>query len=113
ELDRQHSLDWQLAFKDGINQDRNYAFNDYPDKLPPQLNIYARDYAASLRWNIDLSPTHSLYVQNSAQHWARIKEWRTCFEYATSTICGDVNENSRETRYDLEVQDTLSLSDTL
>ena len=113
ELDRQHSLDWQLAFKDGINQDRNYAFNDYPDKLPPQVDINARDYAASLRWNIDLSPTHSLYVQNSAQHWARIKEWRTCFEYATSTICGDVNENSRETRYDLEVQDTLSLSDTL
>lgn len=35
---------------------------------------------------------------------------------ATGTVahtCGDLNENTRETRFDLEVQNTLSLADTL
>ena len=31
----------------------------------------------------------------------------------TDTVCGTANQNIRETRYDLELQDTLSLSDNL
>jgi iron complex outermembrane receptor protein len=28
-------------------------------------------------------------------------------------VCGDVDQSTRETRYDLEIQDTLSLTDSL
>ena len=67
-------------FKDGTNQDRT---TNIPMIIPPMsrtcgADTHARDYAASLRWNLDLSPTHSLYVQSSAQHWERIQEWRAC-----------------------------------
>ena len=165
ELNIRHSLDWQLALKDGTNQDRNYQYYDpaTADEQDLRSDTLARDYAASLRWNADLSPSHSLYVQSSAQHWERTKEWRACApqiyfsptllklygqspqytnkliaylygpppaatpdeQALTSTLlgeyladpaaysCGLLNENSRETRYDLEIQDTLSISDTL
>lgn len=35
------------------------------------------------------------------------------FGGALQTVCGDINQNTRETRYDLELQDTLSLTDQL
>jgi hypothetical protein len=28
-------------------------------------------------------------------------------------VCGDIDQSTRESRYDLEIQDTLSLSDSL
>ncbi|WP_081798228.1 TonB-dependent receptor [Pseudomonas sp. RL] len=169
ELDSRHSLDWQLALKSGTNQDKNYEYsNDYPANLQdPRADVDARDYAASLRWNIDLSPTHRVYVQGAVQHWERIQEWRACapqiyFSPALSQLygqspsyvnaliayasgqgaqpvpatpqqmtltqqlmqdlsllgfdaytCGLLNANSRENRFDLEVQDTLSIGDHL
>jgi iron complex outermembrane receptor protein len=169
ELDNQHSLDWQLALKDGTNQDKNYEYsNNYPaNEQDQRADTQARDYAASLRWNFDLSPNHSLSVETSAQHWERIQEWRTCApqiffspslrqlyaqspQYVEALIahmsgsgaqpmpdtpemmaltqqlvsdymslapeaysCGLLNANSRETRLDLEIQDSLSVSDTL
>ena len=32
----------------------------------------------TVRWNIDLNPEHSLYVQGSAQHFDRQQVWRAC-----------------------------------
>src|SRR5690606_11007568 len=32
---------------------------------------------------------------------------------ARKTLCGDIDQSSRESRYELEVQDTLSLSESL
>ena len=112
EQDSRGSLDGQLALKDGTNQDRNYQYSAYPAlEQDPRSDTQARDYAASLRWSLELSPSHSLYVQGSTQHWERIKEWRACAELSGFPICGLLDENSRETRYDLEIQDTLSISD--
>ena len=177
ELDSRHSLDWQLAFKDGNHEEYKQDWVNIDSRTSSgnqailgeqdrQSETLARDYAASLRWNFDLSPSHSLSVQGSAQHWERIQEWRTCSQqiYLSSELrqlyaqspkyvndlyshilgkgplpvantpeqkaltpklwddirltgdaytCGLINQNSRETRYDLEIQDTLSLSDTL
>jgi iron complex outermembrane receptor protein len=131
ELNSQHSFDWQLALKDGINQEPNYElitgdalFKNHATHedaaivaaQAPRTEIQARDYAASLRWNLDLSPHHSLSVLGAAQHWERLQEWRACFETGLSApaySCGLINKNSRETRYDLEIQDILSLSDNL
>ncbi|MFJ2693886.1 TonB-dependent receptor plug domain-containing protein [Pseudomonas sp. NPDC087336] len=39
-----------------------------------------------------------------------LDQWRNG---ARQTVCGDIDQSTRETRYDLEVQDTLSLSDNL
>jgi iron complex outermembrane receptor protein len=130
-------------------------------------DVIAKDYAGSLRWNLDINPDHSLYIQGSAQHWDRQQTWRACdaevsfspeltqlwqlnpnyterlarnmLGYigsgapagteaeralgnqvlrqwqngARQTLCGDIDQSARESRYDLELQDTLSLSDSL
>ncbi|UUQ66179.1 TonB-dependent receptor [Pseudomonas fuscovaginae UPB0736] len=168
-LDDSQSLDWQLNAKEGTNQ-RPYTYQAvFPNiqEAGDNSDVVAKDYAASLRWNLDLSPQHSLYVQGSAQHWDRQQVWRACDakvsfspqltqlwqlnpNYAenlarhmtsysvgsppagsateqalanqvldqwgnggSNTVCGDIDQSTRETRYDLEIQDTLSLSDSL
>ncbi|CAG8870987.1 Vitamin B12 transporter BtuB [Pseudomonas fluorescens] len=160
------SLDWQLAAKEGSNQ-RPYTYKPvfpYVTAAGNNADVNAKDYAGSLRWNIDFNPEHSLYVQGSAQHFDRQQVWRACDaalsfspeltrlwqldpNYAEQVarnitappnssdplqqslrdtvkaqwdtqgggqvVCGDVDQSTRETRYDLEVQDTLSLTDSL
>ncbi|WP_173862463.1 MULTISPECIES: TonB-dependent siderophore receptor [unclassified Pseudomonas] len=160
------TLEWQLAAKEGSNQ-RPYTyqpvFGNY--RAGDNADVNAKDYAGSVRWNLDLNPEHSLYVQGSAQHFDRQQVWRACDaaiafspeltrlwqldpnfaekvarnlytgnlpstsdpvlgslmgqvqnQWASggrNTICGDVDQSTRETRYDLEIQDTLSLTDSL
>lgn len=160
------TLEWQLAAKEGSNQ-RPYTyqpvFGNY--RAGNDADVNAKDYAGSVRWNIDINPEHSLYIQGSAQHFDRQQVWQACDAAiafspeltrmwqldpnftekvarnlytghlpATSdpqlsalmgqvqnqwanggrdTICGNVDQSTRETRYDLEIQDTLSLTDSL
>ncbi|WP_347904856.1 TonB-dependent receptor [Pseudomonas purpurea] len=168
-LNEQQSLDWQLNAKDGSNQ-RPYTYRPVFSGITSAGNnsdVIAKDYASSVRWNLDIHPDHSLYVQGSAQHWDRQQTWRACDAEvsfspeltrlwqlnpnyterlarhmerftgtgapagtpaeqalgnqvleqwrngARQTICGDIDQSARESRYDLEVQDTLSLSDSL
>jgi iron complex outermembrane receptor protein len=168
-LDEQQSIDWQLNAKDGTNQ-RPYTYRPVFSGITDagkNSDVVAKDYAGSLRWNLDINPDHSLYIQGSAQHWDRQQTWRACdaevsfspeltelwqlnpnyterlarnierftgtgapagtpaeqalanqvlsqwTNGARRTLCGDIDQSSRETRYDLEVQDTLSLSDSL
>jgi len=168
-LTENQNIDWQLNAKDGTNQ-RPYTYRPvFPGITAAGNNsdVAARDYAGSLRWNLDINPEHSLYVQGSAQHWDRQQTWRACDAEASfspeltrlwqlnpnyterlarnmdrftgtgaprgtpaeqalanqvlaqwkngarQTVCGDIDQSSRESRYDLEVQDTLSLSDSL
>ncbi|SFP37083.1 iron complex outermembrane recepter protein [Geopseudomonas sagittaria] len=173
------ALDWQLAAKEGSNQ-RNYDFEDEPmvenivEPGDTDKDVTARDFAGSLRWNVDLDPSHSVQLQIYAQRWERRQSWRTCDvalafdpdvarlfamnpEYVEdvadyinigeeldfrvpspppgsaeeevlgfaimnkfyddpttrTAVCGDVNQDIDETRYDLELQDTLSLTDNL
>ncbi|WP_324188243.1 TonB-dependent receptor plug domain-containing protein [Pseudomonas mucoides] len=168
-LAQSQSIDWQLNAKEGTNQ-RPYTYRPvFPGITAAGDNsdVAAKDYAGSLRWNLDLNPDHSLYVQGSAQHWDRQQTWRACDAEASfspeltqlwqlnpnyterlarnmdrftgpgaplgtpaeqalanqvlgqwkngarQTLCGDIDQSARESRYDLEVQDTLSLSDSL
>ncbi|OCT25597.1 TonB-dependent receptor plug domain-containing protein [Pseudomonas putida] len=159
------TLDWQLAAKEGSNQ-RPYTYSPvfpFVTGRGDNADLNAKDYAGSVRWNIDFSPEHSLYVQGSAQQFDRQQVWRACDatlafspeltrlwqlnpDYAEQVarnannppnnndpvlqslrnqiksqwdnggnreVCGDVDQSTRETRYDLEIQDTLSLTDTL
>ncbi|MCX4221552.1 MULTISPECIES: TonB-dependent siderophore receptor [unclassified Pseudomonas] len=163
------SLDWQVNAKDGTNQ-RPYTYRPVFSGITAAGNnsdVVAKDYAGSVRWNLDLNPDHSLYVQGSAQHWDRQQTWRACDAEvsfspqltelwqlnpnyterlarnmtlftgpgapagtpqemalanqvldqwrngARQTLCGDIDQSARESRYDLELQDTLSLSDSL
>ncbi|MNQ32087.1 Vitamin B12 transporter BtuB precursor [compost metagenome] len=177
ELDASQSLDWQLALKEGSNQIDNHYQPVFPIAAQPweqdgDSDVRARDYAGSLRWNLDLDPSHSLYVQGNLQQWERLRQWRACegqlafspelgqlwalspqyveqlgqnlqtgnftppagtneqvalatrvLQQAFATLnpsqgtlahsCGLINEDVRESRFDLEIQDTLSLSDNL
>jgi iron complex outermembrane receptor protein len=168
-LDERQSLDWQLNAKDGTNQ-RPYTYRPvFPGitRAGDDSDVTAKDYAGSLRWNLDINPDHSLYIQGSAQHWDRQQTWRACDAEvsfspqltelwqlnpnyterlarnitrfigigapagtpaeqalanqvldqwrngASQTLCGDIDQSTRESRYDLELQDTLSLADNL
>lgn len=168
-LDERQSIDWQLNAKEGSNQ-RPYTYRPVFSGITRSGNnsdVSAKDYAGSLRWNFDIDPDHSLYIQGSAQHWDRQQTWRACDAEvsfspqltelwqlnpnyterlarniahftgpgapagdpgqqalanqvldqwrngARQTVCGDIDQSTRETRYDLELQDTLSLSDSL
>ncbi|MHC8306878.1 TonB-dependent receptor plug domain-containing protein [Pseudomonas sp. PB3P13] len=168
-LNERQSIDWQLSGKDGANQ-RPYTYRPVFSGITAAGNnsdVTAKDYAGSLRWNLDLNPDHSLYFQGSAQHWDRQQTWRACdaevsfspelaelwqlnpnyterlarnierfvgpgapagtiteqtlanqalWQWrngASQTLCGDIDQSVRESRYDLELQDTLSLSDSL
>ncbi|WP_085724804.1 TonB-dependent siderophore receptor [Pseudomonas sp. R37(2017)] len=168
-LDERQSLDWQLNAKDGTNQ-RPYTYRPvFPGitRAGDDSDVTAKDYAGSLRWNLDINPEHSLYIQGSAQHWDRQQTWRACDAEvsfspqltelwqlnpnyterlarnitrfvdrgapagtpveqalanqvldqwrngASQTVCGDIDQSTRESRYDLELQDTLSLADNL
>jgi iron complex outermembrane receptor protein len=168
-LNEQQSIDWQLNAKDGSNQ-RPYTYHPVFSGITAAGNnsdVIAKDYAGSLRWNLDINPDHSLYIQGSAQHWDRQQNWRACDAQisfspeltrlwqldpnyterlarnmesfsatgappgtpekqalanqvleqwkggARQTLCGDIDQSARESRYDLELQDTLSLSDSL
>ncbi|WP_339430827.1 MULTISPECIES: TonB-dependent receptor plug domain-containing protein [unclassified Pseudomonas] len=168
-LSDSQSLDWQVNAKDGTNQ-RPYTYRPVFSGITDAGNnsdVVAKDYAGSVRWNLDINPEHSLYVQGSAQHWDRQQTWRACDAEvsfspeltqlwqldpnyterlarnitrftgpgaepgspqkmalanqvldqwrngASQTLCGDIDQSARESRYDLELQDTLSLSDSL
>lgn len=168
-LSDNQSLDWQVNAKDGSNQ-RPYTYRPVFSGITAAGNnsdVVAKDYAGSVRWNLDLNPEHSLYIQGSAQHWDRQQTWRACDAEvsfspeltqlwqlnpnyterlarnitrftgpgaapgtpqemalanqvleqwrngASRTLCGDIDQSARESRYDLELQDTLSLSDSL
>ncbi|QZI69012.1 TonB-dependent receptor [Pseudomonas protegens] len=169
-LNEQQSIDWQLNAKEGTNQ-RPYTYKPVFYGVSQQgynSDVVAKDYAGSLRWNLEFNAQHSLYVQGSAQHWDRQQTWRACDaaisfspeltrlwqlnpNYAerlargikgfsdagapppgsaaeqaiaqqvltqwgaggNQTVCGNIDQSTRETRYDLELQDTLSLSDNL
>ena len=168
-LSDNQSLDWQINAKDGSNQ-RPYTYRPVFSGITAAGNnsdVVAKDYAGSVRWNLDINPEHSLYIQGSAQHWDRQQVWRACDAEvsfspqltqlwqlnpnyterlarnitrftgpgpeagtpqemalanqvldqwrngASQTLCGDIDQSARESRYDLELQDTLSLSDSL
>ena len=168
-LDERQSIDWQLNAKDGSNQ-RPYTYRPVFSGITDAGNdsdIVAKTYAGSLRWNLDVDPDHSLYIQGTAQHWDRQQTWRACDAEvsfspeltrlwqlnpnysealarnierftttgappgptaerelgnqvldqwnngARQTLCGDIDQSTRESRFDLELQDTLSLSDSL
>jgi iron complex outermembrane recepter protein len=160
------TLEWQLAAKEGSNQ-RPYTYQPvfpFVTQTGDNADVNAKDYAGSVRWNIDFNPEHSLYVQGSAQQFDRQQVWRACDaalsfspeltrlwqmnpdfaekvargannppsssnpeeqalvdaikdqwnnQGGKNVVCGDVDQSTRETRYDLEVQDTLSLTDSL
>ncbi|MHC8358067.1 TonB-dependent receptor plug domain-containing protein [Pseudomonas sp. LB3P81] len=168
-LNEQQSFDWQFDAKDGSNQ-RPYTYRPVFSGITAAGNnsdVVAKDYAGSLRWNLDINPDHSLYIQGSAQRWDRQQTWRACDAEvsfspeltalwqlnpnyterlarnieryvglgapagtaaeqaladqvldqwgngARQTLCGDIDQSTKESRYDLELQDTLSLSDSL
>lgn len=168
-LSDNQSLDWQINAKDGSNQ-RPYTYRPVFSGITAAGNnsdVVAKDYAGSVRWNLDINPEHSLYIQGSAQHWDRQQVWRACDAEvsfspqltqlwqlnpnyterlarnitrftgpgpeagtpqemalanqvldqwrngASQTLCGDIDQSARESRYDLELQDTLSLSESL
>lgn len=58
-------------------------------------------------------PTRPLPAGTTAQEAALAMQILQQGSQPQSVVCGDVNQNIRETRYDLELQDTYSVTDSL
>ena len=110
------STDWQLdlqaGYKTGFKQDDQNT----SDRSPQDLDVDS--YFANVRSQHFLSTTNSLKWQLDLAQSSNKKEWRTCAPIGvaslyrrlavrgTTTLCGDVDENSRNERVDLDIQDT-------
>eukprot|EP01030_Chromulinospumella_sphaerica_P015067 gene15067-14866_t len=64
-LDERQGIEWQVNAKDGTNQ-RPYTYRPVFSGITragDNSDVSAKDYAGSLRWNLDLDTEHSLYIQ--------------------------------------------------
>ncbi len=105
-------LDLQAGYKTGFKQDDQ----NVSDRSPHDLDV--DNYFVSARSQHFLSATNSLKWQLDAMQSSVKKEWITCAPLAVSSyyirlvqnkrtiLCGDVNENSRSERVDIDIQDT-------
>lgn len=93
------NLGAQFGYKNGLKTD---------DTNPPQLSppdVHLKDYFASVHSQLFLSQTHSLKWQLDYSHTDYGIEYRTCDDFGI-TLCGDIDENSENTRIDFDLQDT-------
>ncbi|MFT3929302.1 MAG: TonB-dependent receptor [Spongiibacteraceae bacterium] len=104
-------LDLQAGYKTGVKQDDKNGY----DFSPRDQDVDS--YFTSVRSQHFLSTTNSLKWQLDLARSVNKLEWRTCeslnqlsssFSAAPDDwlLCGDVNENSRNERVDLDIQDT-------
>lgn len=127
ELNPLHSFTLHLAANEGSQQeDQPLSPKDSRSALNSKLNTKAdrknKDYSGSLKWTYEASPDHSLALHSSIMYWERFKHWDVCYassDYLTPSLssspyaCGRTNGNSRELRYDLELQDTYSINPSM
>lgn len=83
-------------------------------------NITGRDWYAQIKFDQQVSDSHSWYLQTYYQKRQRNQNWRSCVPLGlfgisppNQQLCADVDQDFREARADIEFQDTLQLSDQL
>ena len=93
------NLGLQVGYKDGKKtEDLNGI-----DLIPPDVDV--RSHYASLSSEIFLSENNSLKAQLDYSHTRTIIEYRTCQDFGL-IVCGDINDNSENSRLDFDLQHT-------
>ena len=96
------SLDLQLGYKDGTNQQRPliddviFYFEDE--------DIEAEDRFASAKLNIEYTPQQFSHLNFYTQEFKRIQEWQACI--LTTPWCGTIDKNIEEKKTEIEYQHT-------
>lgn len=93
------NLGFQFGYKDG---DKTEDLNGIDISAPDQD---VRDYFASINSEIFLSENNSLKAQFDYSRTRYINEYRTCQDFGV-IVCGDINDNSENIRFDFDLQNT-------
>jgi len=85
-----------------------------------QPNKTGEDYYGQLKWRQTLSERHSYSVQAYYQVQHRTQTWTSCLDLQSigytnfsQTVCADGNQNTSESRKNVEFQDTYRFNDQL
>jgi iron complex outermembrane receptor protein len=111
EMDPRHSLYVQGAVQHW-DREQEWTACDAGVAFSPQL-AQLWDLNPVLTKRVFRFPTRPLPAGTTAQEAALAQQILQQASQPQSVVCGDVNQNIRETRYDFELQDTYSLTDSL
>jgi iron complex outermembrane receptor protein len=89
----------QVGFKDGKKTEDLNGIN----LSPPDVDV--KDYYASLNSEVFLSENNSLKAQLDYSRTRTNIEYRTCQDFGL-IVCGDIDENSENSRLDFDLQNT-------
>jgi iron complex outermembrane receptor protein len=93
------NLGAQVGYKEGDKTDDLNGIN----LTPPDLDV--KDYYGSLSSEIFLSQNNSLKLQLDYSHTRAVNEFRTCEDFGI-IVCGDIDDNTENTRIDFDLQNT-------
>jgi iron complex outermembrane receptor protein len=94
---------WNLGAQFGYkNGDKTDDTNE-PNVTPPDVN--QKEYYGSITSQFFLSDLNSLKLQFDYSHAEYTTEYRSCQDFGI-VLCGDINDNSENSRIDVDLQDT-------
>jgi iron complex outermembrane receptor protein len=95
----QWNLGVQFGYKNGDKTDDTNP----PNVTPPDVRV--KDYYGSITSQFFLSDLNSLKLQLDYSHTQYTSEYRSCQDFGI-VLCGDINDNSENSRIDFDLQDT-------
>lgn len=95
----QWNLGFQFGYKNGVKTDDT----NEPNVTPPDVRV--KDYYGSLTSEFFLSDINSLKLQFDYSHTQYITGYRSCQDFGI-VLCGDINDDSENSRIDFDLQDT-------
>ena len=130
------NIELRAGVTDGVNEEDQYKTGYFPAQANPDIDV--RDYYLDSRFNIIPSADHFFHVQVSFENFKRRQRWPikvptedvlplfngiysnpagsfvNCSNLNTSPepLSANLNADSEDSRLELELQDTLVLSDT-
>jgi iron complex outermembrane receptor protein len=130
------NIELRAGVTDGVNEEDQYKTGYFPAQANPDIDV--RDYYLDSRFNVVPSADHFFHVQVSFENFKRRQRWPIkvptegvlplfngiCSNPAGSSVncsnlntapeslSANLNADSEDSRLELELQDTLVLSDT-
>ncbi|TYC63888.1 TonB-dependent receptor [Marinobacter sp. BW6] len=124
-IDHQHSIDVRAGVLDGVNEEDLEKSGKLGATTNPDIII--DDYYLHVRFDGATSPSHFYHIQASYQNQRQRQRWTVSFPAEDfndllppsvppfpedqGPFIADLNEDLEETRQEIELQDTLILSD--
>ena len=109
-LNSRHSLSFSAGVTDGTEQEDILSIDDvFGATTQPDIDV--DDYYLQGKWNYVPANNHFMHVQLSYQDYTRRQRWRSC--PLGTGLCADTNNDMAESRVEVEIQDTVILTNDL